>query len=286
MAAGFIGPAFERLLGRDPHRWMKSLGNKFIETRTGPGIQIADPTAAEELLDLVIESARHKQRLLFFCSCQWPRCDGDIACHRTTVANLVLIAAMKRGIHVEVVEWPGGDPKRIELEVAPKEFTAVRKGRLSVPLGERVDLAELAGLPWSSIATLHSGENTLHRVVGPAISTTSGWVLPVLFGALDPAASLIEYEQEARKLRNEWGLKAARANLEGMSQVPVGRRMRCLEPIRGILMHGSRSNVPTLSSHEETILPAPIFAKNHDTDARSMMNGNVSLRLSRAGHRR
>src|SRR5271165_6909489 len=68
-AAGFTGPAFERQVGHERHRWMKSLGNKFIVTGTGPGIQIADPTAAYELLDLAIESARGKQRLLFFCSC-------------------------------------------------------------------------------------------------------------------------------------------------------------------------------------------------------------------------
>jgi len=207
-AAGFTGPAFERLLGQDRHRWMKSLGNKFIETRTGPNIQIADPTAAGELLDLAIESGRHKQRLLVFCSCQWPRCDGQIACHRATVAALVLQTATKRGIHVEVVEWPGGDPKRIDLDVTPKDFTAVKKGRLTVPLGNRVDLAEVAGLPWSSIARLHSADDTLHRVVGPAISQTSGWALPVLYSFFDPTAGLNEYEQEARKLRNEWRLEA------------------------------------------------------------------------------
>ncbi len=207
-AAGFTGPAFERLLGQDRHRWMKSLGNKFIETRTGPNIQIADPTAADELLDLGIESARHKQRLLFFCGCQWPRCEGQIACHRTTVATLVLKAATQRGIHLAVVEWPGGDPRRIDLEVTAKDFTAVKKGRLTVPLGKRVDLAEVAGLAWSSIATLHCGDQTLHRVVGPAISQTSGWVLPVLYWSVDPATGLNEYEQAARKLRKERGLEA------------------------------------------------------------------------------
>jgi len=31
-AAGFTGSAFERLVGQDRHRWMKSLGNKFIIT--------------------------------------------------------------------------------------------------------------------------------------------------------------------------------------------------------------------------------------------------------------
>ncbi len=208
-AAGFTGPAFERLVGQDRHRWMKSLGNKFIETKSGPSIQIADPAAADDLLDLAIESARHNQRLLFFCSCQWPRCDGKIACHRATVAALVLKAATKGGSHVKVVEWPGGDPKRIDLEVTPKDFAAVRKGRLTVPLGKRVDLAEVAGLPWCSIVTLHSGDETLHRVVGPAISQTSGWVLPVLYWSFDPATGLNEYEQEAKKLRNESGLEAA-----------------------------------------------------------------------------
>jgi hypothetical protein len=68
--------------------------------------------------------------------------------------------------HFEVVKWPGGDPNRIDLQVTPTDFAAVRKGRLSVPLGKQVDLAEVARLTCSSIATLHSGEETLHRVVG------------------------------------------------------------------------------------------------------------------------
>src|ERR1700681_4257208 len=69
-ATGFQGNASEKLLGPSRHRWMKSLGNKFIQTRTGPNIQIADPSAADELLGLALEAAGHKQRLLFFCSCQ------------------------------------------------------------------------------------------------------------------------------------------------------------------------------------------------------------------------
>ena len=40
-AKGFVGNAFENLMGPSRHRWMKSLGNKFIQTRTGPTIQIA-----------------------------------------------------------------------------------------------------------------------------------------------------------------------------------------------------------------------------------------------------
>ena len=83
-AKGFVGNAFEKLLGPPRHRWMKTLGNRFIETRIGPHIQIADPSAADDLLDLALEAGDHRQRVIFFCSCQWPRCDGEVACHRGT----------------------------------------------------------------------------------------------------------------------------------------------------------------------------------------------------------
>jgi hypothetical protein len=205
-APGFIGSAFEKLLGPDHHHWMRSLGNLKVKTRTGPEIQIAEPAAAEELLDLALESARNKQRLLFFCSCVWPRWNGKIGCHRTTVAGLVLKAARKRGKSIQIVEWPGGEPRRIHLDVKPQVFDAVKKGRMSIPLGKRPDLAEVAGLPWGSIATLHSGGETLHRLVGPAIANTSGWVLPVHYWCFDPDTGLREYENQAAKFRKGWGL--------------------------------------------------------------------------------
>jgi hypothetical protein len=210
-AKGFQGNAFEKLLGQDRHRWMKALGNKFIQTRTGPNIQIADPAAADGLLDLAVDLGRRKQRLLFFCSCQWPCCEGEIACHRTTVAELVLDAAKQRGLPVEIVEWPGGEPERIELNVTPQVFASVRKGRITVPLGERPALAEVAGLPWSSTATLQANGERIHRVVGPAICQPSGWALPVLYWFLDPATGLGEYQKEADKLRKGWGLTPAHA---------------------------------------------------------------------------
>ena len=72
-----------------------------------------------------------------------------------------------------------------------------------------VDLARFAGLPWCSIATLHSGGETLYRIVGPAICQTSGWALPILWRADDPNAGLKEYEKEVSDLRREWGLEAA-----------------------------------------------------------------------------
>ena len=72
-APGFNGNAFGELLGEKRHRWIKALGNKQIETRTGPRIQIAEPRAVNELLDLANVAAEDQRRLIFFCGCEWPR---------------------------------------------------------------------------------------------------------------------------------------------------------------------------------------------------------------------
>src|ERR1700722_15900391 len=202
-ATGFVGNAFEKLMGPSRHRWMKSLGNKFIQTRTGPFIQIAEPSAADDLLDLALEAAGRKQRLLFFCSCQWPMCDGQIAFHRNPVAELVLQAAQRRGVSVEIVEWPGGEPQQIDLNVTPEVFACVRKGRMTVPLGKQPDVAVVGGLPWGSIATVRSAAGKLYRIVGPAIWQTDKWSLPVF---PTDAEGLTGCETEAAKMRRSLGL--------------------------------------------------------------------------------
>jgi hypothetical protein len=203
-AKGFVGSAFETLLGPIRHRWMKSLGNRFIVTRTGADIQIAEPSAANELLDLALKAGGHKQRVLFFCGCQWPKCNGEISCHRSEVAELVLQAAQRHGESVEIVEWPGGEPKRIDLEVPPGVYASVRKGRKTVPLGGTTNLAQIGGLSWGSIATVHSGQKQPHRIVGPAIWQTDKWSLPVF---PTNAGGLPEYEKEAARLRLSLGLE-------------------------------------------------------------------------------
>jgi hypothetical protein len=109
------------------------------------------------------------------------------------------------------VEWPGGEPRQIDLDVTPQVFAAVSKGRMTVPLGEKPDLADVAGLPWCSIATLKANGEKLHRVVGPAISQTTGWALPVLYCFFDPTTGDEEYRNEANTLRKSWGLTPASA---------------------------------------------------------------------------
>jgi hypothetical protein len=106
----------------------------------------------------------------------------------------------------EVVEWPGGDPRQIDLDVTPQVFAAVRKGRMTVPLGATTDLAHLAGLPWGSIATVHSGHEQLNRLVGPAMWLTDKWSLPVFPTDADVLA---EFQTKAATLRRSLGLEPA-----------------------------------------------------------------------------
>ena len=122
------------------------------------------------------------------------------------MAELVLQAAQRRGEHVEIVEWPGGEPGQIDLDVIPEVFASVRKGRMTVPFSKQPDLAVVAGLPWGSIATVHSAGDKLYRIVGPAIRQTDKWSLPVF---PTDAEGLPEYEKEAETLRRSLGLESA-----------------------------------------------------------------------------
>src|ERR1700730_2953028 len=118
-AVGFTGANFEKRLGDRRHVWMKSLGNERILSGKGAGIQIAEPGTAKDLLHLAQSKAKEKRRLIYFCSCQWPRCKGTINCHRTTVTRLLLKAARKEQTAVQVVEWPGGNSRLIHLDLNP-----------------------------------------------------------------------------------------------------------------------------------------------------------------------
>jgi hypothetical protein len=206
-ARGFIGPTFEKLLGSGRYRWMRSLGNQWIESRTGPAIQIANPSEAATLLELALDGVEHRRRVLFFCSCPFPCESGQTACHRETVAGLVLEVAATRGKAVELVEWPGGERQEMELEVTDKVLGALRRGRATIPLGESPSLALVAGLPWGSIVTVRSAGRSLRLVSGPAVCQSGGWVLPVFGAATEPTKNL---DAVAVKLRQERGLNPRR----------------------------------------------------------------------------
>jgi hypothetical protein len=210
-AKGFQGNAFENLLGPTRHCWMPSLGNRFIVTRIGPPIQIADPATASDLLEFALTALRSNQRVLFFCSCQWPRY-GSTCCHRTTVAGLVLDAARERKRQLQVIEWPGGEPGRVDLDVSAQVFATLRKGRKTVPLGDRIQLSEYAAIPWGSLAVLRCGGEQLSRVVGPAIRQPAQWALPVLYQGEGQEPTSAECQQAAVRLRRYYGLEVTDIN--------------------------------------------------------------------------
>ena len=204
-ARGFNGRAFEQLVGPARYRWMNRLGNLRIVGRSDEFIKIADPSAAADLLDLVLRAADERRRVLFFCSCPDPMRDGEIACHRTTVATLLLEEARRRVTPLVVVEWPGGRPERIDVEVQPQHLRAATRGRKSLPLPDAPPLTRIAGLPWGSIASLHAAGQTAHIVTGPAFFTREAWNLPVLAACGDSPSAIADCRRHAADLRRNYG---------------------------------------------------------------------------------
>lgn len=123
-AKGFTGDAFERTVRRNRYRWIRDLGNESVltgATRT----RLRNPRAAAQLLDLAIEASAGRRRLIFFCSCEFPRVEGK-QCHRVDVTRLVYREARKRRIAVTIQESSFGEPKRPRLEMSGTAAKRVR----------------------------------------------------------------------------------------------------------------------------------------------------------------
>lgn len=152
-AEGFREGAFARRLGHENHRWMRTLGNSAIGTRKRR-IEIAAPDAAHHLLDLALDAHTRRRRVIFFCSCENP-CD----CHRRVVGKLVVRAARKRGVPVNVVEWPGtGTPSDVALDVSvfPSVYDGAVGNSIWMPLPRSLSLAELGVLSWGAVARIRA----------------------------------------------------------------------------------------------------------------------------------
>jgi hypothetical protein len=203
-ATGFNGNAFGELLGEKRHHWIKALGNKQIETRTGPRIQIAEPIAVNGLLDLAMEAAADERRVIFFCGCEFPRFNGRVNCHRTTVAGLATKAANRRGVNVEVIEWPGGEPSRLDLPIDSKSFKDLLRGKLNVPT-DSMALGESASIAWGSTATISADGQEVKAVIGPAQFRRQAWQLPVFVWS--DGYTFPEIRRESAKVRKSYGFE-------------------------------------------------------------------------------
>ena len=171
-AAGFRDNAFEKLVGAH-YVHLQRLGNTSVSTGQS-GITIQDPAAADELLDWAL--ADSSRRVIFFCACELP-----IVCHRHVVAKLVLNAAKRRHARVTVIEWPGGEPTALTLEVPQSVLRGVERGSqktLAVP--PSLSPGEAASVPWASTGLLLSASDQVPVLLGPAQFTARGRHLRVL----------------------------------------------------------------------------------------------------------
>ena len=170
---GFRGDAFEQRLGFERYRWMRTLGNLSIKTGENR-IQIASPHAVDQLLDLALDARRDGRRVIFFCACETPR-----RCHRRVVGRLVLRAARKRGIPVNVAEWPSG-PVPTDVALDMRIRTAVYDGIIGkqvwLPLPRTVPHADVAVLGLGAVARLRAvGRRPALAVLGAVRSRDARW---------------------------------------------------------------------------------------------------------------
>jgi hypothetical protein len=197
-AIGFREGSFEALVGPARYLWMRGLGNRSIATGSEKP-EIADPEAATELLELALKAARERRRAIFFCACEIPG-----ACHRRLVTELLLGVAKRRRDSVEVVEWPGGEPIRLSLTVPSQHFRAVSRTAKLLPLGAKVDLGKLGGIPHRSLLQLEAEGNRLSCLCGPAVFTAKQWKL-LIHDRRSGSEAGPELERLARQQRKQLG---------------------------------------------------------------------------------
>lgn len=181
---------------------MPELGNRSIATHKLK-IEIDDPSAVPELLQLAIACHRQKRRVLFFCACKDLKTK---TCHRRKVANLVRKEAKRQHRRIEIVEWPGYRPTyNTTVKVKPSILKKVKVGRKSVLLGKNVDLRRFAGLPWGSVVILQDGKEELPIASGPA-KHHDNWCLPVVHPGKIGGDAAERLKQWGVSFRKEKGL--------------------------------------------------------------------------------
>jgi hypothetical protein len=100
----------------------------------------------------------------FFCSCEIP--DG---CHRHTVATLVIQRAKARKLDVTVIEWPGGAPSTIAIDVPLATLRKIGRGdQTTLPLLTTMTVGAAAALPWGTTAELRAGAERRRVLIGSA----------------------------------------------------------------------------------------------------------------------
>jgi len=207
-APGFRERAFEETVGTSRYRWLRKLGNANIGTGE-KGVRITNPAGFEELLQLVINADRQNRRVIFFCACESAR-----YCHRATVARFLHKIATRKRSPLTIIEWPGGEPKAVQLTVSAKAIKAVEHGGRRIHVNDLPPktLGKLMALPWCSHVDLRSDDTNLGIFSGPA-QLAADWYLPVV-GFRRKADIAKELKAKSVKLRKALGYAAVRGDHE------------------------------------------------------------------------
>lgn len=184
-AANFKGTSFRDIVGNRRYAWMPQLGNQRIKSKKGKPIQIADPGAAEGLLDLILDKANTRRRIIMFCACEEPILkmdDGFPGCHRVEVATLLLRAARKRGLTLEMSEWPGETPTSVRVKANHMQEKALSRHARYIPIGstDARRPPSLAVLGWGSRVRFDTPQAQWTVVSGPPSIGKNSWRLQVV----------------------------------------------------------------------------------------------------------
>jgi len=208
---GFQGNAFGDRLGGERYVHMPDLGNLKILGRPGPAVQIKDERKAADLLHVAINGARTKRRVILFCACEYPGIEGhQNACHRATVVGLVLTCAKRKGIALELGEWPGGEMKCSDLALPPGEAKLLLRGRKSISLGKQMPGADVANLAPGSVVRFGSASGHYAVMVGGVRFGSGVWYLPVLSAPASGEAGMHDLISEVRDWRRKHGFEPRR----------------------------------------------------------------------------
>jgi hypothetical protein len=183
---------------------MPTLGNSSIAT-TRNTIRIASPRSVDQLLHLARDTAERSSRLVIFCACESPWADY---CHRHEVSKLLRSAARRRGVSLDVQEWPGGRPsaRPDALRVTSETLHAVARGAKTVPLdGQRVP-RRWAGTPWGTIVVLRAWPDEYPVSIGPPVYRSGHWALPRFDDGTASADDVPSLKRNAISLRRRYRL--------------------------------------------------------------------------------
>jgi hypothetical protein len=183
-AANFKGNLFGDIVGSRRYIWMPKLGNSRIKSKKGKRIQIADPSAAKDLLKLIIDKAKTGRRVIMFCACEEPtlKCDDGLpGCHRVEVASLLLNVARQQRLQLGVSEWPGESPVLIQVKADDLQQRALATGARYIPIGSVGSrLPSMAVLGWGSNVRFDAPQERWTVVTGPASVGRNLWRLEVV----------------------------------------------------------------------------------------------------------